>query len=724
MTRVTRSAVSAVCLLASTGVWGASSDTLFDQSIKQAPVASATPAVSAAAISSTPTVVSPLVSVPEPITVPPVVVTAARSRQSIAGIPDAVTVVTAKEAAAAGALDLGSAVSRAPGVDVTRFGYAGTMSSISIRGAKSSQVLVMKDGRPVNQPSTGQADASLEFANEMDRVEVLRGPSGLLYGSNALGGVVNILTPEPPSAFSVSAGVLRGGYNTDGSTVRVGGPVGPGRWLVQHTSLGSDGFRENSAYSGNSWMLKGSLFANPRLVITGTANETALGLPGVLPASDTSLRGINQGLFGDDEVSSLVDWQRGWGRAVQTRMEWDAPGDNELSVSHSIEAGRVRNRYGDAAFSPIPTMVTSLIANSVQVVEMQDHVKVDSSWDANVTAGGGWRKEHMDSSEFKVPVAGGQYSDKDLIDARVEVGYAYGELRFRPFKATDSLKGFTVATGARFDDNSRFGGITNPHAGFAWESGAVVVKGSAGTAFRAPSLNDLYWPADAYTSGNPDLDPEHGRTAEMATEVTVGGIKARAGGFWRDIKDQIDWAPDSAGFWKPRNTGSVTTRGIEMEGSASQGWLSMQADLTWLDSVQRRTETTMLDPFTYAPSDNEVRNRRAAFVPRVMAGGMVTANSPWGTSVSLTGKYTGDRRMYLEDSMSQFPSVIYREKRLAPYTLLGLRLAQRVAAPVMVYLGVENLANVAYAEQFGNSMDDGNYPMPGRSIYGGMEAKW
>jgi outer membrane cobalamin receptor len=636
-------------------------------------------------------------------------------------------VVTDREAAAAGALDLGDAVSRVPGVDVTRFGYAGTMSSISIRGAKASQVLVMQDGRPINQPSTGLADASLEFANEMDRVEVVRGPSGLLYGSNALGGVVNMLTPEPPSAFSVTARAEQGGYNTNSTSIRMGGPVGPGRWLLQHSNAGSDGHRDNSTYAGNSWMLKGSLFSNPRLVVTGTSNESALGLPGVVPSADALVRTPAQAHFGNGDVSSLVDWQRGWNRALHSRLEWTAPGGNEVSLRHSVEGGRVRNRYGligyDSMFNPVPTLATSLINNSVQVAEGQDHLVLAPSFDANLVAGGGWRKEHMISSEYQQVESGGNVTDKELIDAGVEVGYAFGEFRFRPFKKLESLGGLVLATGARYDNNSRFGGITNPHAGFAWEAGPVVVKGSAGTAFRAPSLNDLYWPADAFGSGNPGLEPERGRTAEAGIEAAQAGISARVGGFWREIRDQIDWVPDSTGFWRPRNTGKVTTRGAEVEGAVKRGWVSISANATWIDAVQRRMETLAVNPATYAPTVTEERSRRAGFVPKVMSGGMVTVSAPWGTAISLSGKYTGDRKMYLEDSTVP-AKVVFREKRLAPFTVLGLRLSQVMAKSIEVYLGVDNLADTAYAEQFGNSLDDGNYPMPGRSWYGGMEARW
>ena len=671
---------------------------------------------------------SPLVSVPEPLdTAPVVVVTASRSRQTLGGIPDAVTVVSAKEAADAGALDLGDAVSRAPGVDVTRFGYAGTMSSISIRGAKSNQVLVMQDGRPINQPSTGLADSSLEFANEMDQVEVVRGPSGLLYGSNALGGVVNMLTPEPPARFSVVAGAELAGFNSDSNSVRFGGPIGPGRWLVQRSSASSDGHRENSKYEGSNWLMKGSLFSNPRVIITGTSNETALGLPGVVPSVDVLKRDTGQAHFGNDGVSSLVDWQKGWSRALNTRIEWDYPGGSEMSIRHSIESSRVRNRYGfigyDSMFNPVPTLATSLIENTMQEGEVQDHLLVAPLLDGYLTAGGGWRKDHMVSSDYQVPESGGDVAARDLIDAGVETGYAFGEFRFRPFNKWDYLGGLTVATGARHDDNSRFGGITNPHAGFAWEAGPVVLKGSAGTAFRAPSLNDLFWPADNYTSGNPGLSPERGRTGEGGVEVSYAGMSARIGVFWRKIMDQIDWMPDSTGFWKPQNTGKVVTRGLEIEGTVKNGWVSLSANLTRLDAVQTRTENLVLDPFTFAPTVTTEKSRRAGFVPAVMSGGMITVSAPWGTSASVNGKFTGDRKMYLEDDTDP-AKVVYREKRIAPYTLLGLRVAQKIAGSIEVYAGVDNLTDVAYAEQFGNSLEDGNYPMPGRSYYGGMTARW
>ena len=314
--------------------------------------------------------------------------------------------------------------------------------------------------------------------------------------------------------------------------------------------------------------------------------------------------------------------------------------------------------------------------------------------------------------------------NNDLTDVGTETGYAFGEINLKPLAVFPVLDGLAVSGGGRYDKNSRFGEIFNPHAGFAWTLGPMALKGSVGTAFRAPSLNDLYWPAGGGMAGNSGLKPERGRSAEAGIEAQAGGITTRAGLFWREIKDQIDWAPDADGVWRPSNTTKVVTRGVEAQAGYHWNWLALSANVTGLDAVQHTTESVQLDSATYLPVVTEERFRRAAFVPRVMAGGMARVTAPWGTTLALNGRYSGDRRMYKPDSMTSFPNVFYREKRLPPFSVFGLRFSHDVGGKAQIYAGVDNLMDMHYAEQFGNDMDDHNYPMPGRTWYAGVDARW
>jgi outer membrane receptor protein involved in Fe transport len=441
-----------------------------------------------------------------------VVVTAARYPTPRRETPDTVSVVTRADLGAGNALDLGDAVSRTAGVEVVRHGGPGTLSSITVRGSRPSQVLVMQDGRPLNSVSSGDANASLVPEGAIDRVEVLRGPSGLLYGSSPLGGVVNVITARPPDRFSGSLAGQDGTYGTSLTRVEPNGDV-----------------------ASEDTFAKAEAFENPRIEVQAGTFDDALGVPGPKPAGDPLLRTSTQAYFGDALSSSLTDRQQDHRRYVMTGLSYSPGAHHEFSLRHYAEENRLDFTSGSYFGFGDATRGGSRMTTRIMGVEGE---YVTGPWEAEkarLTAGGSWRRERLSEHEDTLDLVTGDTVTAPGFHAAAETGAGYAELSIRPLArmagVSDfdpaALEGLTVVGGARRDQHSIFGGVTNHHAGAAWELGGTTARVSAGETFRAPTLNDLFWPSTVYAGGNPDLRPERGRTFEWSLERTEGGMTGR-----------------------------------------------------------------------------------------------------------------------------------------------------------------------------------------------------
>src|SRR5208337_1230818 len=173
----------------------------------------------------------------------PVVVTATRIEQPIADIGTTVTVVEDPQIQEQKSDRVGDVLRQVPGVQVTQSGSPGAVTDVSIRGATSAQTLILVDGVEVNAGATGGFDLSSLTTDNLDRVEILRGAGGSLYGSQAIGGVINVLSQEgegPPAASLLSAG---GNRSTSQQTATVSGSDGKLGYSGAVSYFSTDGYR-------------------------------------------------------------------------------------------------------------------------------------------------------------------------------------------------------------------------------------------------------------------------------------------------------------------------------------------------------------------------------------------------------------------------------------------------------------------------------------------------
>jgi vitamin B12 transporter len=503
-----------------------------------------------------------VVSAPaEPVlTMDEVVVTATRTATPVLDSPDTVTIITAEEVAAAGAATAAEALAKTVGVDVADSGTAGSVKSVRIRGSAAGQVLVLVDGIRMNDSRQGGTDLSLLPVEMIERIEVVRTGASALYGADALGGVVNIITKNkgdrkvtlsvangsylPRAAVEVSEGPTQtpvaANWTDLVDTQRIGLQASGSLGLVDFLATGSftraaNGFVWNDAQYIDDWrrqvnaaLLEGSAFTSVtardlgsgRFGFKGQFNYSSTGAPGSLtwPSTDAAQqRAALQGqLFYENPVLT--------GRLGM-----------EAHVFYKLT--RLAYQDPDIMFPVDDTHTLHSIG-----VDLQQQAAI---------------------ADFLQLVYGGNFL-ADLADSTTIGGrrrYSGGAFLEAPFYIGELL---TLTPTARYDLYSDFpGSLTWKLAAVLRLSDTFSLKAGGGKSYRAPTLNDLYWPNDGMTEGNPALLPETGYSGELGVSLMTGKLEANASAFARYVQDGIQWTEISPFFYKPMNVGEAFYPGAE-----------------------------------------------------------------------------------------------------------------------------------------------------------------
>lgn len=485
-----------------------------------------------------------------------VVVTATRMAEPLSKASASIAVVTAEEIAARGATRLDEVLQDVVGLHVVSSGPAGSLSSASIRGSEAAQVLVLIDGVRLNSPQYGQFDLNqLPVAvNEIERVEVLRGAASALYGSNALGGVINIITRAPEDLPSTQVGWTEGERDAriiNGSTSR---RVGDFRYRLGVESRASDGYRKNSDF--DQYVLNGLFGYSPTedvdVELSAYHLDYESGIPGSIsnPFPDAEQR--------DERTIASVKLQAPVGPAkVTTRAIYE----------------HHRNDYKNPAYSEDDSHKVDTIGAEVQAeIDRDGHLFV---------LGGDYYSDEIDSTSI-----GG--------DVDQEHGAVFAQYQ------VDLMPTVTLLLGLRYDIYSDFDNELSPRAAIHVSlTDSTRLRLSASKSFRAPTLNDRYW-IDPYGNiGNPDLDPETAWEYEVALEQTIGERgRVSLAGFLREADDLIHWQPTGLNWWDPwtpENVGEARIWGVEVDGRyALCSFATVGGNYTYLHPKDRDTDEYLL----------------------------------------------------------------------------------------------------------------------------------
>ena len=603
---------------------------------------------------------------------PELVVTASRVAQPASEIGQAVTVIDRAEIERRQTVVVSDLLATTPGVTVTRNGTLGALTGVRIRGAESDQTLVVIDGVRVNDPAStgGGFDFGNLLASSVERIEILRGPNSVPWGSQAIGGVVNIITAAPTEGVQARANAEYGYADSLFASAGVSGKSGPVSGSLTGGYLKTDGI--SSAASGTER--------------DGYRQYGATGRVGVefAPGIGLDLRGY----FADSKVE--ID---------------DGFDPETFVVADSLAYGTTQELYGYAGLHA--NFADGRFNNRVAFTIADINRDNFSQPGGDVSFIGRGRSERYEYQgdfrpldEVRV-VAGVERENSRFNDgftfADTGITSVYGQLIVKP------LDILTITGGVRNDDHDDFGSRTTfgANAALALRTGTTL-RASYGEGFKAPTLYQLF---SAY--GNRDLDPETARNFDVGVEQAFLGDRVRAGVtyFNRRTRNQIDFRNCSPA--EQATAGSIC---VDRPFGVYDNVTRAEADGVEFTLALRPVDAlTLTANYSYIHTENRAigANFGNDLARRPKQTASVNADYLFAFGLSVGGTVS-----LVDDSFDDAANTT----RLDGYALAGIRAEMPIDDRIALYGRVDNLTDARYETVAGY----GNY---GRAAYGGVRLR-
>jgi|GEM_PF-543194 len=605
-----------------------------------------------------------------------VLVTATRERSLLSRVPVSASVISKADLQNRNPLTLGDALQEIGGSFVKSYGIIGGIEGISLRGSSSEQVLVLWDGQRLNSPLNGGIDLSTLSLQSVEKIEIVQGAYSSLYGADAMAGVVNLITRKPAlgGKLAGSAHTVFGSYGFQRQELDLSQRLGSWSYLLSANSTKSEG---NFEYTD-----KAVIGARPKELRRQNSNYASKALFGKVAwdlgaSTRTELQSEYSELDRGAPGSLIYPTTEGRQNDRNTRVHFDLKSTPisylTLQASSHYHANRIH--YGDKnPFFPTDSQndVDSYGAN------VQGNLKIASQ---TLMAGASSLRESAHGSDV------GVRKRKSL------AAFLHGEFQWDSLPPMDELQ-VTLMPSIRFDDFSDFGQVTNPTIGILIAKNGEIpfgLRANWGRSFRAPTMNDLYWPENPFTAGNPQLKPETARSYEAGLRSGIPGLKGMEIDvcyFGKNIEDLIQWSANaSTGQWKPDNISSARIKGTEVSISSRDLINNLSAELhyTWLDAKNQSGVSAF-------------RTKQLPYRPEHTASGIGTFQLGKST-ITVTASYIG--RCFVDE---------VNQETLDPYFLVDGDVSFWPSIGGVKFdlaLSVKNLFDKAYVVVK-------DYPMPGR----------
>jgi vitamin B12 transporter len=501
---------------------------------------------------------------PQQVTLPPVIVTSTRTDIPLEQATTSASVITAKDIQEQQAETVLQVLREVPGLDVVQAGSRGTNATIFIRGSESDHVLVLIDGVEVNSPTLGAFNFAHLTTENIERIEIIRGSGGTLYGSQAIGGVINIITRRGRGPFEAGVSLQGGNGPTDRQTLTLRGEAGKLGYSFSAARLASDGFRSvNDDYR--------NLAASARLDYQATEDAS---LKGIFHLVNTDV-----GLFNNNNFVPAPDPNaREATRQYVGKLEWEhrivKNWDYRISGSLFKEHIKDSDDVDSCIFLGFPcdSRTRDRFRPQIGTGEFQTN----------------YRHEGWSTTTFGVEYKRREAETSGGINAAIRnMGY-YLQQQLHFFE-----NGLILVPGIRLDDNQSFGTAWTPSfsAAYRFQETGTRVKASYAKGFKAPTLNQLFFPAafGCPAFGNPDLNPERSWEVDAGVEQDLFSdrLKLAVTYFHREVRDLIEGRPipgDLRGCFRAENVGRARFDGVEWSmGIKLSQFLSMRGNYTYLD---------------------------------------------------------------------------------------------------------------------------------------------
>ncbi len=599
-----------------------------------------------------------------------ITVTATRVPVSAGALASSITVLRGEELQARGIRNVSDALRAVPGLNVVQNGSFGAATSLFLRGGESDYVKVLIDGVAVNQPGGAFNFANLTTTN-IERIEILRGPASVLYGSDATVGVVQIFTKRGDGPFRVSAGGRAGTYGSVGFDMDLSG-------AAEHSNytLAIDRFMTNGSYDFNN--------DHDNLVVSGlfrTRPNDATDIALSLRYQDSEFHFptdgagnlVDQNAFSVNEVTTIGVEA---GRFLTDRVE------ARVVLASNVVSGGTNDAQDDEDDTQGFYAFRSIQDLSRQSVDLRTNVYFN---DGMILTAGAQLEQQEERTFNESESEFGPSSGSTDVERSNRAYYA---------QLLANMAGFSVVVGGRLDDNEAFGTFVTYRAAAAYGLSGTKLRASVGRSFKAPTFFENF--ATGFVVGNPDLEPERSLSWEVGLERTLfdGRVTLVSTYFDQTFEDLIQFTFSQQPNYV--NVAEAQAYGFELEAN-----IVPVADLA-ITANYTRLETEVIDA-GFDSGDGATFVERARLLRRPTNTLSATATyRGWERGVfSVVGHHVGNRD---DRDFGSFPAA---PVVLPAYTTVDfaaqLDLLPRPAAALRLIwtVRVENLFDKAYAGAFG-----------------------
>jgi len=567
-----------------------------------------------------------------------VVVTATRTEVPLREIASSVTIIDSEMIEERHLRTVEAVLRDVPGLDIVQSGGPGGITAAFLRGSESDHTLVLVDGVQVNDPISGQFDLADLTADNIERVEIIRGPQSTLYGSDAIGGVIQIITKKGTGAATSSVLFEGGSFGSFRESIQVRGATERADYAFAVARFDTEGFSKASEKAGNaekdgyqnttlSSRVGLDLLRDVRLEWTTRYTDAQADLDAGFPfQDDPNLVHRSSSFVTATRLAAPI--MKGWDQHLLLSLNQSGFEDTDTDTPSN-------NRKNDA-------IGKRLDWRHIFSAGHRDRLTI------------GYEHEFLSG---KSQSAFGGFDEALTTNA----GYVFNELRLTPF---------IINLGLRLDDNSRFGSETTYKAEAAYlaKTAGSKLRVAYGTGFHGPTLVDLFFPG----SGNPDLEPERSRSIEAGFDQPLleGKIRLAVTYFHARIENLIVFVvSDPVTFaGMTENVQQAQINGAELE------IVVVPSDIWTLIASYSLTETKNLD------TAKELLRR-----PRHKASGTLTVHPVKNLRVDLHLRHVGQR-------------VDFGDVQLADYTLVNLAGTYDLTDATEVFARAENLFDQEYEE--------------------------
>ncbi|NQY65720.1 MAG: TonB-dependent receptor [Alteromonadaceae bacterium] len=475
------------------------------------------------------------------------VVTASRTPQLSTDVLSSIKVITREQIELTSASSVAELLNEINGLQMAQAGGAGQATSIFTRGTNSGHTLVIIDGQRISSATLGQVVFANISPEQIERIEVIKGPRAALWGSDAIGGVIQIFTRKLDSGeLSFDLGIGNDGQQQATLSTAIG--HGDGATTFTISAQSSDGYDifesaepDADGYNRENASLIGFQQINEqwRLNWLGKYNQGQ-------GENDSSWGGDNENAFESNQ------WQLS---ATQNKEKWYQEVTVGQQNSEGVTYGNGKLKKDGDVFKTTRLQfnwlanyqVTDQFSTTVGVDSIEEKVKTNSNY----------RKNERDIDSIYTHLA---FDNNSLI---IE-----GSLRYDDIEGVGSKTTHNISIGSRFI------------------SGALVSL-NYGTGFKAPSFNDLYYPVDGYNDRV--LKPETSESLELLFKTEITGIQTELSVYTTKIENLIDWIPNENYDYYPVNINTAKIDGIELTLATELNGFDHQLQLNYLDAKNELT---------------------------------------------------------------------------------------------------------------------------------------